>query len=1247
MRIEKEFTGVMDKESSVETMDLRDYLKAINATNLLQGDSKTGYLTSVKGNFKVTNSDVPLGQNKSVGSEHLKERGVVVFVRYNSLRYHQIVEFDYNNLRERIIFENITDSNGEDIFNIGAETYFSSIRAVGEVLLLNNGETEVYQFNIHRERGDYLTKEDISLAKKPLPDPPKYKYVNHPRLTINHLKSKLFQFKSQVEYENNMATSWSHTSDRVVPIDEPSDGIGQNVLLNNALEITVKIRGISRPQVIRVCARRGNEVWALIKEVDFEEILKLPLQIDLENGIEESYNPSNGEYKLTFKDDGAYPILDQVEVENLYDHQPDTAKAMEVVNGNIVVLGGITEGKERPNVKMTSQVSYYEPNITNVVSEPSSNKFRWVGTSYTYQRELQGFLYANGYTGAPKEGDKVVFVYAEKFGSESGQNKELEYTVTLGDEASSLKETLQKAVNFYTSFGLEGVSFSQESGTQYEYIDYVVKDSSPYFVSPPYVKNFSQGSLSTQSINALKNNSSYQLSLNLYDKYMRPFPIVTGEELKVNTDALSKTAGKLPQITVSIEGEAPEGAKYYRFGITENKTTSKYITLAGTLKTQYPFIEEYITIKLKSLKNIRENHQDSPLNYSFTKGDRVHLLSVLDSRGRHKRWFGSATIDLEVLDFKVEGEGNDKEYLLKVRGTSLIDDYWVALNMNGDGVIILEIYTPKPESSDIFYEVGDTYEIVDNQFSVPSTTIRTGDSYFKGRYFPDYPQEDEDAINITTLVADPNFSDDYESNYWSNGTPRVAGDTIEPTNLKGSIRFSGEYVHGSKINEINRFYPDRIYGEIGGETNRTHGWIRKLLIRDNTLVVLQELKLGIIPVYRAVIEDNSDNILLADSGKLFGSVNYRAGDYGCGTALKSVVKAGSVIYFVDDNKGEVVRDTVTNGVEPIGGKMTNFFKRKIKKAKEDEQDIVGYFEEAEGEYLVTIGEQQDKVTTLNFELSRYEDLDVPLNQVTVEQPALGTASYNSSTGILTYTHTSDSLGRDDITLKLQNGEDKVIPLTVISGNTDPTNFIFVTRDNVKTEEWIVSNTVIITGINTVVNVSVEGGQYSKNGGAYTSSAGTAVEGDTFSVRGMSSSLNEEFTIVTLTVGERSSSFVIKTEPAGTREDEVVLAGQVMYTGGEYKVEIFLTDLLADDILTNFTVTYKRFGSTYTTSPQLVALFSGTQQEFITLDLVGDDIEIVRGDIIPASTVPLAGKIVNLQAGGTAVFGIESQMEILI
>jgi hypothetical protein len=102
-----------------------------------------------------------------------------------------------------------------------------------------------------------------------------------------------------------------------------------------------------------------------------------------------------------------------------------------------------------------------------------------------------------------------------------------------------------------------------------------------------------------------------------------------------------------------------------------------------------------------------------------------------------------------------------------------------------------------------------------------------------------------------------------------------------------------------------------------------------------------------------------------------------------------------------------------------------------------------------------------------------------------------------------------------------------VPVPVI--DDVPNAFSFTPQSGVDLSTLYESNTITVSGINTLVPVSISGGEYSENGGAYTAAQGSAAAGDTFKVRLLSSSAYVDAATATLTIGGVSSAFSITTK----------------------------------------------------------------------------------------------------------------------
>lgn len=93
----------------------------------------------------------------------------------------------------------------------------------------------------------------------------------------------------------------------------------------------------------------------------------------------------------------------------------------------------------------------------------------------------------------------------------------------------------------------------------------------------------------------------------------------------------------------------------------------------------------------------------------------------------------------------------------------------------------------------------------------------------------------------------------------------------------------------------------------------------------------------------------------------------------------------------------------------------------------------------------------------------------------------------------------------------------------------PNAFTFVDITNATRSTAYISNAITVGNVGDFAVISVvSGGLYSINGGAYTSSPGTVVNGDSVMVRTTSSDAYSTAVSVTLTIGGRSDTYTVTT-----------------------------------------------------------------------------------------------------------------------
>lgn len=97
-------------------------------------------------------------------------------------------------------------------------------------------------------------------------------------------------------------------------------------------------------------------------------------------------------------------------------------------------------------------------------------------------------------------------------------------------------------------------------------------------------------------------------------------------------------------------------------------------------------------------------------------------------------------------------------------------------------------------------------------------------------------------------------------------------------------------------------------------------------------------------------------------------------------------------------------------------------------------------------------------------------------------------------------------------------------------DTTPDQFSFSDQSGVALSSTITSAPVTITGIDAAADITVSGGTYSINGGAFTASAGVVDNGDEVRARHTSSASYLTATNTVVTIGGVSDTFTSTTTP---------------------------------------------------------------------------------------------------------------------
>lgn len=144
--------------------------------------------------------------------------------------------------------------------------------------------------------------------------------------------------------------------------------------------------------------------------------------------------------------------------------------------------------------------------------------------------------------------------------------------------------------------------------------------------------------------------------------------------------------------------------------------------------------------------------------------------------------------------------------------------------------------------------------------------------------------------------------------------------------------------------------------------------------------------------------------------------------------------------------------------------------------------------------------------------------------------------------------------------------------TPISSSPDitPNNVSFSTVSNAQWNTWVESKSVTIQGIDEAIDISIEGGEYSVNGGAFTTDAGKIAEGDTLVVRVLTPAQATTETTVTVSLGTVTVNFTVTTNSENEKPTASIifphldgLVTELSYYG--YPITVTVRGVAADNV----------------------------------------------------------------------------------
>lgn len=320
--------------------------------------------------------------------------------------------------------------------------------------------------------------------------------------------------------------------------------------------------------------------------------------------------------------------------------------------------------------------------------------------------------------------------------------------------------------------------------------------------------------------------------------------------------------------------------------------------------------------------------------------------------------------------------------------------------------------------------------------------VINGNSYVRNRALPSSNANPNPQV-IIDRVADPNYSDFYESNLYNSGRifPQDRGYGV--VKFGSRERFSNNYIEDTQVNGLNDFK-----NEDRKDYNDPHGDITLSRYRRGYLFLFKQLRTAWTPVGKKIITDNQGNQLLATSDKLLNELEYALWEGGIGDNGESWIENGNSQYFASTNSGVFIR-IAQDGSIPVS--QLYFYDKRAREILADVSKyklrIYGGFDKKNDEALWSHRPFLSYLFNNEFTAGDWETLTAGYPDGTTwaitQQPANSTATIVD--GLIQITGTS-TLGNDLFKFQGTLPDSSLTPIinfcfTVIPNNNRPTKWV--------------------------------------------------------------------------------------------------------------------------------------------------------------------------------------------------------------
>jgi hypothetical protein len=888
---QKIFGGVLnndDREAQVTP------IQHIGGTNIRFYGGQNGLTAeNIKGNYLISNSNLPTGNNECVGPFYDSVKKRILFFNWNSNGNHGLYKLSIETGAVTQIFRCGVDS-ATDILRLSLDYPIHSMAIIyrpesdGDLLYWTDGNAEddnrPRYLNIDTVSTLSPFTEDMINAAKNAPLVPPFVnnlggYQNDATVNVNRLSGKLFRFCYYWGYANLEKSTLSPISSVPIPVDGFNPTIQNDPTKNNYIVVPT-IAGGNDATKLGICGQQNiDNVWGdmfLIEELDM-------VQNNISPGAAFSYN---------FYNDGTYPSLDPRYADSYYDRLPDIANTLELLNGNVIIYGGITEGY--------NQIP--REDIDVVIGAGLATG----GMAYTYTSLFSVMVFITAVQ--PGATYQIQFTYSSGAGGDSSP-KNVNYIALLGDTVQDVAVALAALLNgnnISTTLLGAGI-FSIQTTTGAGTITAFTTTSTGVSVS------------FGNSTSCWDWSSGQRFALIYFDDRGKPIDIISYTKSTLDTTDFAVTtpdydaftgSSAYPIITALINHLPPQNASSFQW-LRASLTPPPLYMVTCDWQADADFY--YYCIQNLDYQNQKDTGFIP--SYEFNKGDHVKIVGI-NTGGTGSVSYNSYD---QQPDFEILGVVERTMTVPASTGRYLKIKRPPSFPTPGpNGFSLIKIYTPYSRQNtdrQVFFEWGQEYGFTEimgvkyhdgelfNQTATQPASFQwvDGDMYINTRNY--YPLVGS-TTTLQSFFTSARYSEYFESSVNSNGRGWVLDENAARIYNPVQLRWGQAYQQDTNINNINRFY-DTDYDTI----DRAKGDIRRLKTRDRILRVFQDRGIGQFGVYARFIQNNDGNSELVTTSEIIttNNVQYYQGFYGLSGYSTNLCSSPVADYFNDVITGREIR----------------------------------------------------------------------------------------------------------------------------------------------------------------------------------------------------------------------------------------------------------------------------------------------------------------------------------------------------